>query len=319
MEPKDTAPADANTPEAPVEKGPLRGTLLEAADIADWGNNSVIVEKRPVTEAGEEVGGKAADAPAADAPVEPVAPVEPELVADEPAIPAVADPGEYQPADYSFEVTTYDAEGKNGRSRKISSVEDWDTFIDGEPNFGNATALLKAQRLATKMETALDRDQAEYNNKKTAFDEYTQTEEARVAATTQISNEINYLVDRGELPKVAPEFVTANWADPKVAAQSGVKEQIALLAYMQKENNARAKAGLAPMTSALDAWNAYQLDQAKQTTATRQQQAGQQRKEAGARVAPSSPAPASSAPRGIAVGRGGSLNDLGTQDWSTGA
>lgn len=302
------------TPAETSEKGEVRGTLIETGmdGLSDWGNTNVLVEKTPITEAGDT---KAAEDANKEEEKEAVAAeAEPEPAAEVETI-EIEDPGEFKPADYSFDVTILDAEGKNPRSRKISTIEQWDELLESDPNFGNATALLKAQRLATKMETGVERDQANYTERKTAYDEAVANEEARTTATNQIANEITYLVERGELPKVAAQYINANWSDPSVASQPGVKEQIALLNYMQRENAARTRAGLAPMTSALDAWNAFQLDEAKKTTETRTTEAGRQRREAGARVAGVAPNPTTAAPRGIMVGRAGRLEDLNTGQW----
>jgi hypothetical protein len=114
---------------------------------------------------------------------------------------------------------------------------------------------------------------------------------------------MDYLVAKGQLPAVSKELKDANWSDPEIAAQAGVKEQIALLSYMEKENRVRTKAGLAPMTSVLDAWNAMQLEEAKTGQANQAKRAADARKAAGARVGGSQPAQASNVPKGYAVGR----------------
>lgn len=231
-----------------------------------------------------------------------------------PPVPSIPDPGEYKPADYSFEVAVYDTEGKNMRTHKIKSVEDWDTLLDGDPNLGSAGALLKAQRQATKMETNLDRDQREHEAKKAQFaNEKTAIDNQQQATTTMIA-EIGYLQSQGKLPAVDAKYVDADWSDPEIAKQPGVKEQLALLNYMRNENRRLEAAGLSRMTSIRDAFNSYQLDRAEKARPAQQARAAQARKAAGARVASVSPAPLSGgAPSGISVGRGGSLRDLGRQ------
>lgn len=226
-------------------------------------------------------------------------------------VPTLTDPGEFKPADYSFEVQVFDDEGKNARTHKIKSVEQWDELLERDPNLGSASALLKAQRAATKMETSLDRDQREHDGKKTAYEtEKTQLEASKATTDTWIA-EVGYLQSKGDLPAVDKKYVDADWSDPEIAKQPGVKEQLALLNYMRAENKRRTDAKLKPMTSILDAFNAYQLDQARKGNVTSRQRAATQRKAAGARVASVSAAPASVAPSGISVGRGGSLRDLG--------
>lgn len=225
--------------------------------------------------------------------------------------PSLPDPGDFVPADYSFEVQVFDAEGKNARTHKIKSVEQWDELLDGDPNLGSASALLKAQRAATKMETGNDRDQRDHEAKKAQYtNEKTQIEAQKTATNTMIA-EIGYLQGQGKLPAVDPKYVNADWSDPEVAKQPGVKEQLALLNYMRSENKKLSAAGLPQMTSIRDAFNSFQLDRAEKGAPARRQQAGQQRKAAGARVAStSSSALAGGAPAGVSVGRGGSLRDL---------
>lgn len=224
---------------------------------------------------------------------------------------SVEDPGEYVPADYSFEVVKYDDEGNNPKVIKISSVEQWDEFLNEDPNLGSASLLLKAQRLATRMEQQSIDDKKSYDAKKEAYE----ADQARVAHETETLNtwqsEIDYLVRRGDLPQVPAAYKDADWADPQVAKQAGVKEQVELLNFMKKENAARIKSGLKPMTSMLDAFNSYQLDQSRQQGTAKKRADAEKRKAAGARVAGSTPNPVSVAPKGIAVGRGGSLDDLG--------
>lgn len=228
--------------------------------------------------------------------------------------PKALDPGTFTPSDYSFEVVSYDTDGKSPKTHKIKSIEQWDELLDKDPNLGTAAALLKAQRAASKMETGLERDQREYDAKKAAYDGEKAEIAARQEATDTMVAEIGYLQGKGDLPEVAKKYVDADWSDPEIAKQPGVKEQLALLNYMRKENKARVAAKLKPMTSILDAFNAYQIDQARKGNVQRKQTAAVQRKAAGARIAATTPAPASGgAPPGISVGRGGNLRDLGRQ------
>lgn len=239
-----------------------------------------------------------------------------EVVEDEVTVPSVPDPGEYQPKDYGFTITTYDEEGKNGKTVTVRSLEQWDELIEAEPNFGTASQLLKAQRAATRMEASLERDKYDYEAKKSAYDESKAQVEQETKALTTMMAEVNYLVSKGKLPAVPTKYANANWADPEVAKQPGVKEQIALLSYMKKENNARLKAGLPGMGSVLDAFNAYQVERGTQQTQVQAEEQGKARKQAGARVAGNTPAPVAHIPKGIMVGPGGSLRDLGSIDWS---
>ena len=313
-------------------KGEVRGKAIAPDDISDWGNEARIVEPNVRTEKGEIIEkdrGDQDDAGGSDdedkdesegqEETDEAAVSSEDLETEEPLQAQVEDPGEYQPADYSFEVVTYDKEGKNPSPHTISNVEEWDKLLQGEPNFGSSAALAKGMRQATKMETSLEQDKKDYDKKKTEFDE-TQKKIAEQEETTKVMfSEIEYLVSKGQLPKVDDKYKDADWTDPEVAKQPGVKEQVALLKYMVKESNARRKAGLKPITSVLDAWNAYQLDQRQKQGAKNKKVADAARKAAGAMVASGSPAPTSAAPKGVAIGRGGSLRDIGNdQNWSTG-
>lgn len=231
----------------------------------------------------------------------------------------VDDPGEYQPKDYSFQVTTYDSEGKNGRSVTVKSVEQWDELIDtlerSGGNLGSTTSVLRAERAASRMERNLETDRVKWQSDKDAYDQQLEANNQRIESTNQMIAEMNYLVERGDLPRVAQGYINADWSDPEVAKQAGVKEQVEVLNYMRRENAARTRAGLKPMTSVIDAFNAFQLDQTRKGTVAARQRAGQSRREAGARVAASTPNTGIQAPKGISVGRGGNLRDLANVGW----
>mgnify|MGYP001616057848 CR=1 FL=1 len=92
--------------------------------------------------------------------------------------------------------------------------------------------------------------------KKATFDEQSQVSEAREKMVEDFASEMDYLVGKKLLPPVAAEFKNADWSDAHVAKQPGVKEQIALLNYMVKENEVRAKAGVKQLASVVDAFNA---------------------------------------------------------------
>lgn len=222
------------------------------------------------------------------------------------------DPGDYQPQDYSFEVTIYT--GEEGKEKpktvKIKTVEDAETLLEQDPNFGSAKNLLDFNRKVTRMETNSERDQQEWQKQKDLYDKQVGTDEQRQQNITNIANEINYLVAKGKLPKAEDKYLNADWSDPEVAKQPGVKEALALLSYMSKENGIRTKANLAPLTSALDAYNAWIVDETEQKNVKDKKTAGEQRKEMSAKVSGGSPAPVSNAPKGISVGHGGSLRDM---------
>lgn len=288
------APAEQIKPDVQEKPEGSRGKFLDFDSSNEWGDNVRFVEPGDKVE---------------DEPVEEVeeADEEPEIEEEVEQIPLVDDPGEFVAKDYSFDVTLYDGEGKNGRVVNVTSPEQWDQLIAQDPNFGNASALLKAQRSISRMDVNMERDRADWQKSKDEFEEYSQNVEQQSQALETMASEIEYLVGKGDLPRVANQFKNADWQDPEVAKQNGVKEQIELLSYMNKENKARLKAGLKPMSSVLDAYNAFQLDNTRRRASDGRTVAAKERKEAGARVAGTTPNPVNVAPRGIAVGRVGTM------------
>ncbi len=290
------------------EQAEVKAHILTPGETTDWGNKSVIVESGST----DEHGNVARDADNNEEEEEAVVaeqPVEEEYEEPAPVV-TVQDPGVFVPNDYSFEVTVYDEEGKNPKDVKIKSIEDFEDLLEKDANFGTSSKLLKAQRLATKMEAKTETDQAEWQKKVDAFAEQSQASQSRQETVNNIAAEISYLVSKGKLPAVDKKYDNADWSDPEVAKQPGVKEQIEVLNYMRKENDSRVKAGLKPLTSVLDAYNSFQLENRDKKATDVKKQAATARQEAGARVAGNSPAPVSNAPKGVAVGRGGSLRDL---------
>ncbi len=122
-----------------------------------------------------------------------------------------------------------------------------------------------------------------------------------------MANELNYLVDKGKLPAVAKKYQNANWSDPEVAKQPGVKEQVELLNYMAKENASRRRAGLSDLTPST-ALTEMRAEAAEKALKDGGDAAGEARRAAGARVAATTPAPVSAVPKGVSVGR--NLGDL---------
>jgi hypothetical protein len=221
------------------------------------------------------------------------------------------DPGEFTPTDRSFEVMIYDQDGKNGKPVKITSVEQFEQLLDEDKNFGSAAALLKAQRLAGKMELGLEREKADHDHKKALYDEQQEAVKANNDWLNQRQAEMTYLVSKGELPAVPKKYANADWSDPEVAKQPGVKEHIALMKYFKEENAARAKAGLAPFSGLIDAFNQYDRDQARKALRETGDKSLEARRAASSRVAATTPAPVSAAPKGVMVGRNlGSLSNL---------
>ena len=289
--------------EAVSEPATPKSHFLTDDEVSDWGNGVTIKDHFDAEE-------EQAKQEEAEEEIEEI-----EEAEEEQPVISVEDPGEFQPKDYSFDVTVYDEEGKNGKAVKIKSVDDWDELLEKDPNLGSAANLMKAQRKVTKMESGIERDKELWERAKSEFDRQTESEKNRIEATDNMVAEINYLISQGDLPEIPKKYQNADWSDPDVAKQDGVKEQIVLLSFMRNENNERKKAGLKPMTSVLDAFNAFERKQIKKQAIDAKKQAGEARKAAGARVAGVSPSPVSRAPKGIMVGRAGSLQNLGASGW----
>lgn len=231
----------------------------------------------------------------------------------------VADPGEYQPADYSFEVTLSD-----GKTVKVTSPEEADKLADDPDNFETPRQLSDFLKKSVSMSNKLERDKEKWEAQKATFDEQTEAENDRKENIDNIANEIGYLVSEGLLPEVAEEYKTANWQDPEVAKQPGVKEQLALLDYMVKENTKREKAKIKPLTSMLDAFNGWSRTEEQRRAADtnkadadEKRQQGDARRAASSRVASVSPSnQAAYVPKGIAVGNPNVLRRGSSDIWN---
>lgn len=209
------------------------------------------------------------------------------------------DPGEYQPADYSFEVTL-----KDGKTQKISTPEEAEALADDPDNFETPKQLMDFINKQNKMNQNLDRDRERYDTQKKTYDDQVKVDQERQQTVQNLTAGFEYLIAKGLMPKINPADAIADWSNAEIAKHEGVKEQIALINYMTKENEQRQKAGIPVLGSALDAFNAWKLETDSKTASQEQRQAGEQRKAAGARVAGVSPAQQGSiAPKGIAVGR----------------
>lgn len=223
----------------------------------------------------------------------------------------VPDPGDFVPKDYSFEVTTYDDEGNKPKAHKIASVEDWDRLMEEEPNFGSGAAMTKAMRLANKMEINGENDKAAWEAKKADYDAVATADSARAEKIQGWTKEMDYLVGKGLLPKVAKEYKDAVW-EGEALKDEGVKAQVELLRFMDKENKLRAKAGIKQMESVVDVLNAMQAEKGTKPPKADDKAEGKARQAASARVASGAAAPVGQQPKGISVGHGGSLDQLGS-------
>jgi hypothetical protein len=318
---------DKSTEQQPAQ---VRGKLLSADESHEWGQELRIEEKQAKTEenilrkefdeaanAGADDGNTdeqedADEGTAADA-------AESEAAEEEQPVETLEDPGEFQPQDYSFEVTVYDEEGSKPKSVKIASIDEWEKLLADEPNLGSSLAVNKAFRQAQKMESNIERDYQQWSEAKKEYEEALEQDQVTQKRNDTIFNEMSYLIERGDLPKLTTEEMNnLNWNDPAVVkAHPNIAAHAELLQYMRTENATRLKAGLTPLQSALDAYNAMQLDTRRKQDIEARKAAGEARKAAGARVASGTTTPISMAqPRGIAVGRVSSdLSRLG-QNWN---
>lgn len=226
-----------------------------------------------------------------------------EVYNDPAPVVTVEDPGEYTPADYSFEIEI------DGKKYKVDSPEKADELAEEHAEKLDAKALGALVRKGAKMELAQERDQLEWQKKKDAYDKQAGEQASRIEYVTQVEKEVQYLVDSGLLPKITDPAVKQRWeTDPKASLDKefikneGVKEQIELLNRLAAEREKRAKAGLSPLVSAIDVMKDIQLEKSK--TKEDEYAAGEQRKAASSKVAGvSSTSSGTYAPKGVAVGR----------------
>lgn len=318
------ASADNNKTE-PQQPAQVHGKLLSDEESHEWGTNLQIVEKDAKTEQNalrtefEDAASNddTEEAETADTETEEDVSTESEEVV-QPEVQYIEDPGEFTPGDYSFDVTVFDKDGNKPKTVKVSSIDQWEQLLEEEPNLGSSVAVNKAFRQAQKMELNQEADQKAWAKDKEEYEQALANEKLQETRNNTIFNEINYLVGRGDLPKLTQEEQNnLNWDDAAVQkAHPNIAPHKELLNYMRSENATRLKNGLAPLNSALDAYNAMQLDTRRQADVETRKAAGEARKAAGARVSSGSSTPLSVAqPKGIAVGRVGDISRLGN-NWN---
>lgn len=327
----DNKPTNDNQPSQPT---PGSGSLLDADRLSGWTDDDITIEEPKLetvksslredfaentnTEKKEE---QKTDEQAAAQELEKGT-EEDEVTEDEqpvlaaPALPE--DPGEFQPSDYSFEVTVYDSEGNKPKQVRVDSVSEWEKLLEDEPNLGNSLSVNRAFRAAQKMESGLEREQREWEQKVETYNGSVEKYNTQVQIQTGMANELTYLSQKGELPPLTKEERDSlNWEDASVLkAHPNIAAHKAVLDYMVTESRLRVKAGLPKFTSVVDAYNAMQVDNSRKGAEESRRQAGEARKAAGARVSGGSSSPmASQAPKGVRAGRViGDLSNLG-QNW----
>ena len=208
------------------------------------------------------------------------------------------DPGEFKPNDYSFTVETLD-----GVKTKITTPDQAEEFINANADNLSVAQQMSLMRKTTAMENSQNKDLDKYQTQKDKYDSELKLDTERQENISNLANEIQYMITKGLLPAIDDAYKTADWSDPMVAKQPGVKEQIELVNYMTKENNERSKAGVKPFSSMIDAYNDMQREQGKDEKAEAKERSDKARKEvAGKSSAPSASSTGIQAPKGIAVG-----------------
>jgi hypothetical protein len=307
---------DESTTEPGSEDEDLQVELDKHTDIeGDLVTNPTLDEE---TESEDETTGTEEE-PETGEEAEPEATEEP--VVDEPEItpekdetgvyaPRTAvDPGDFQPkGDYGFEVTTAD-----GKTVKINTPEEADAFaqrLDSEENLLTAYQFTQFNRNVLRMDSGIDREKAQYDNDKETFELQYRQEQVRNEQVKNWSNEINYLEAKGLVPKITPELNASNWTDPKTAEEPAVKERLAIFQYMEKENNDRRAAGIAELTSAVDAYRLMQAEEQGSAEKVENKREMAERRARGKMVSGNSSFTPSNEQSNSIIGEGGNLNDL---------
>jgi len=208
----------------------------------------------------------------------------------------VSDPGEFKPGDYSFSVTV------DGKTTKITSPEQAEEFADTNAEAFSAKDLIDFMRKANKMESGLENDKAKWESDVERYNSQSSAEKERQENISALASEIEYMISKGLLPTIAEEHKNANWSDPLVAKQPGVREQIELVNYMKKENDARVKAGVKPLSSMIDAFNAMKIEKGSKEATDVHERSARSRQAVGAKVSSVTPTDGAKYPKGIAVG-----------------
>lgn len=223
----------------------------------------------------------------------------------EPAVELV-DPGEFVPNDYSFDIKLAD-----GSTVKINTPEDIEN-LGADVEFASASDLIKTQANYTRMLTGIENDKKAYDAEKSAFDTNQEQVQQQEQFISGIESGMGYLESNGSLPPVPTQYENADWTDPEVAKQPGVKERVAIIEYMATENAKRNKAGVPPINSVLDAFNAMELAGLKEANTVKANAAKAATKARGAMVGGESTQSqgATNIPDNMIVGSGGNIRDI---------
>lgn len=294
---------DKDEPQAPTEEQLAEVTSKQDAEFAKWESDfpeeDLTIKYKRDDDATEK---KPEDNPGAPAKEDDKKDTQEEEVAEyeapEPVLIA-EDPGEYVPADYSFEITL-----KDGKTVTVKTPEEADAIADDPDNFETPKQLSDFLKKSLTMSSKLDRDYEKWESQHKTFTEQVEQESERRETVNNYVGEFDYLVSKGLIPAVDKKYLTADWTDPEVSKQAGVKEQLELLTYMVEENKLRAKANVKPLTSIVDTYNAWKADEKQQAATDEAKAEAAARKAASARVSSGSPASQGTyVPKGISVGR----------------
>lgn len=221
-----------------------------------------------------------------------------------PVAPAPTDPGEFQPQDYSFEVTLAD-----GTKHTIAKPEDIDKLPE-QPEFASIKDHTQFINSYSRMVNGIDTDKRQWESDTKAWTDTQESAKAQEEYFSQVDSSMKYLEQSGKLPAVPAQYAEADWSDPEVMKQPGVKERVEIIEYMAKENAKRDALGL-PKMDVLSAHSEMRNKQYEDQQATQGKAKADHRKKQGAMVTgPSAPAPGKQNTDMI-VGSGGSLGDLG--------
>jgi len=299
---------DAPVVDAPVEEvAPViqADTNVPVGLMIDnnTGEPNVQEEEKPADVKADDAPSDDNASPAPDAPLSDT--VEAPAQAPEPA-PQLVDPGEFTPNDYSFSVVLAD-----GSTVTITKPEDIES-LSADIEFSKPADLIKFNADYARMVTGIEADKKAYDADKKDFDDNQESVAQQEKFISGIESGMGYLESNGSLPPVPKQYENADWTDPEVAKQPGVKERVAIIEYMATENAKRARAGVPPINSVLDAHNAMQLASLQQANTVKADAAKAATKARGAMVGGESSQSqgATNIPDNMIVGAGGNIRDI---------
>lgn len=252
------------------------------------------IEEATSTEDATKSDTKQAEQPIATAPAPPV-------------IEEVEDPGEFVPSNtYSFSVVLTD--GKTYNVKTLEDAEAIGSLLDENPELITASKFIEFNRKVTAMDTGLQREKTDWESKTAKYTEYKTVQDQRDATINQISNGFSYLENKGLLPKIAESMVDKIWIEHP--SEPGIKERLALLDFMSKENESRIKAGLAPSFDVDLMFERMQTAQNKSKESEEKKRENEARKVRGSMVGGAGKTVSNTKLSNAIVGTGGSIDDI---------